>query len=60
MNSAQGRDYEDNATALRKVINDIERRSKSGERFVGVKTGLINIDMNTQGLERKTNIFIIY
>ena len=41
------------------LIEKIEERAKSGNRFVGVKTGFQNIDIYMNGLEPKTTNYLI-
>jgi replicative DNA helicase len=51
--------YRDNAELVNAVFKDIEERAQSGERFVGVKTGLANIDDHTHGLDPEIIAYLI-
>lgn len=51
--------FSDNASLVNAVFKDAEDRAKSGNRFVGVKTGFDNLDINLQGLEPKTTNYLI-
>lgn len=52
-------DYVDSAELVRQVFADIERRAKSKEKYVGVRTGLDNLDERLCGLEPKTSTYLI-
>lgn len=59
MSSGQDKDYRSNKELVKAVVSDIEERSKSGNRFVGVKTGYENIDFLLNGLEPKNSNYLI-
>ncbi len=52
-------DYTPNNVLIDTVFKDIEARKKSGNQFVGVKTGFDNIDKHLFGLEPKTTTYLI-
>lgn len=52
-------DYRNNQEIVKAVFKDIQERSDSGNRFVGVKTGFQNIDTYMNGLEPKTTNHLI-
>ena len=43
---------------VREIYADIEERNRTGQREVGVKTGLKAIDINMNGLEPRTTIYL--
>lgn len=55
----QQEDYRDNKELVNAVFKDIENRAQSGNRSVGVKTGFVNIDIHTAGLEKKSATYLI-
>ena len=57
--SRDQKDYRKNQEIVKAVFNDIQERSESGNRFVGVKTGFENIDIYLNGLEPKTTNYLI-
>lgn len=59
MKEGQGKDYLENAEQIKSGFNDIKERFEKGDFFVGIKTGIANIDTYMQGLEPKTTTYLI-
>jgi len=51
--------YKSNRDLVNSIVRDMEDRGKSGNHYVGIKTGLANIDDQCHGLEPKTTGYII-
>ena len=54
-----GEDYQLSAKLIKEVFDDIERKARENDPYVGVRTGFDNIDRELHGLEPKTTIYLM-
>ncbi len=55
----QAPEIESALTVVQTVFKEIERRHETGNQFVGIRTGLANIDNNLFGLEPASSTYLI-